>query len=134
MDISGANGKRSEGVKMYRDSEIGVVFHHGVLTRSPFALRLIQLISLLFAGVYALLGARLLIEYVRAPSVPFVQWISEWTNRVYLPLRAFIPNGHDRAGHPIAWAVLAAIAAFAIVHALLVGSLRRLARPRIEEL
>lgn len=116
---------------MYRDSEIGVVFHHGVLTRSVFVLRLIQLLTLAFAAAYALLITRFLVEYIAAPSVPFVEWIRMVTDRVYLPLRAFIATGHDRAGHPIAWALLAALGATAIVQMLLTTSLRRIARPRL---
>ncbi|HEY2517163.1 MAG TPA: hypothetical protein VGI39_40095 [Polyangiaceae bacterium] len=116
---------------MYRDSEIGVVFHHGVLTRSVFVLRLIQLLTLVFSAAYALLITRFLVEYVAAPAVPFVEWIRMVTDRVYLPLRAFVATGHDRAGHPLAWAVLVALAAIAVAQLLVVSSLRRIARPRL---
>ncbi len=118
---------------MYRDSEIGVVFHHGVLSRSPSAMRLTQLATVLFSIVYALLATRFLLEYVRAPASPFVAWVERVTNVVYVPLHAFIANGQDPAGHPIAWAVLVAIAGFAVLQASLVSWLRRIARPRIEE-
>jgi len=80
---------------MYRDSELGVVFHNGVLTRSVFALRVIQLVSLAFCLVYALLAARFLFVYTAAPAVPFVQFVSEWTDKVYQPLLAVFGNGHD---------------------------------------
>jgi uncharacterized protein YggT (Ycf19 family) len=130
MDEGGDAG--SEGVQMYRDSEIGVVFHNGVLTRSAFALRVIQVLSVAFSLVYALLAARFLFEYVAAPAVPFVQFIREWTDAVYQPLRAVVANGHDRAGHPIAWALVIAFAACALLQIGVVASLRRVARPRIE--
>ena len=118
---------------MYQDRELGVVFHHGVLTRSVFVLRLIQLLTLAFSAAYALLLTRFVVEYTAAPPVPFVEWIRMITDRVYLPLRAFIATGHDRAGHPIAWALLAALGATAIAHLLVTSSLRRMARPRLED-
>jgi hypothetical protein len=115
---------------MYRDSEIGLVFHHGVLARSAFLLRLIQLLSLAFSFAYALLVARFVFEYVKAPPLPFVQWVGQVTNAVYHPLSAVVANGHDRAGHPIAWAILVALLGCALLQAGLVSSLKRLARPR----
>src|SRR5450432_329752 len=100
---------------MYRDSEIGVVFHHGVLSRSAFPLRLAQLVSFLFSLVYGLLVTRFLLVYVQAGPSPFVLWVTRATDLVCLPLRHVFADGKDPAGHPVAWAILLLIAAFAVV-------------------
>jgi uncharacterized protein YggT (Ycf19 family) len=118
---------------MYRDSEIGVVFHHGVLSRSAFPLRLAQIVSALFSLVYGALVARFLFEYVQPAPSPFVRWVAMVTDPVYRPLRQLFANGRDAAGHPVAWAILIAIGACAIVQWSVVALLRGVARPRIEE-
>jgi uncharacterized protein YggT (Ycf19 family) len=118
---------------MYRDSEIGVVFHHGVLSRSAFALRLAQLVSALFVLVYGVLVARFLLVYVQAAQSPFVYWVDRVTDPAYRPIRLLVANGRDAAGHPVAWAILLAIAACAVVQWSLVAMLRGVGRPRLEE-
>jgi hypothetical protein len=118
---------------MYRDSEIGVFFHHGVLARSAFPIRLAQIVSFLFSVAYAALGARFLLIYVQARPTQLGEWLAKGTDFLYVPLRAVIHNGHDRAGHPVAWALLAAIAAGAVVQLCLVSWLRRAARPRLDQ-
>jgi putative effector of murein hydrolase LrgA (UPF0299 family) len=117
---------------MYRDSEIGVVFHHGVLSRSAFPLRLAQVVSVLFSLVYAALVTRFLLVYVQAGPSPFAQWVAKATNVVYLPLRSVFADGHDSAGHPVAWAILLVIAAGAVVQWSVVSWLREVARPKLE--
>jgi len=117
---------------MYRDSEIGVVFHHGVLSRSAFPLRLAQVLSVLFSLVYGILAARFLLEYVQAGPSPFVGAVAKVTDYVYLPLRHAFANGHDPAGHPVAWSIVVAIGAFALVHWVIIHWLRDVARPRLE--
>jgi hypothetical protein len=89
--------------------------------------------TLVFTAAYAFLGARFLVEYFAAPSIPFVQWIREMTDHVYRPLGVFFATGHDRAGHPIAWALLVAIAAVAVLQIFVVRWLRRVARPRASD-
>lgn len=118
---------------MYRDSEIGVVFHHGVLSRSAFPLRLAQGVSFLFSLVYALLTARFLLVYVQAPPSKFAYWVARITDPAYHPLRQVFANGKDPAGHPVAWAILILIAACAVVQWSLVSWLREVGRPRLEE-
>jgi uncharacterized protein YggT (Ycf19 family) len=118
---------------MYRDSEIGVVFHHGVMSRSAFPLRVAQLVSVLFALVYAALITRFVLLYAAAPASQFMYWLGKVTNVVYVPLRVFIADGRDPAGHPIAWSLLVAIAACAIVQFFLVSWLREVARPGLSE-
>jgi hypothetical protein len=118
---------------MYRDTELGVVFHQGVLSRSPFAMRMTQVANFLFTLVYLLLGARFVAEYVRAPVVPLVAWLDRATDVVYVPLRQHLANGHDAAGHPLAWAILAALATAGLVHRAVVSLLRNVARPREDD-
>jgi uncharacterized protein YggT (Ycf19 family) len=118
---------------MYRDSELGVVFHHGVLSRSAFPLRVAQLVSILFSLAYAALITRFVLLYAAAPASQFMYWLGKVTNVVYVPLHAFIADGHDPAGHLIAWSLLAAIAVCAIVQFFLVSWLRDVARPGLSE-
>jgi uncharacterized protein YggT (Ycf19 family) len=118
---------------MYRDSEIGVVFHHGVLSRSAFALRLAQLVSALFVLVYGALVARFLLVYVQAAQSPFVYWINRVTDPVFRPIQLLIANGRDAAGHPVAWAILIAIGASAVLQWSVVAMLRGVARPRLDD-
>jgi uncharacterized protein YggT (Ycf19 family) len=117
---------------MYRDSEIGVVFHHGVLSRSAFPLRVAQLLNVLFALAYGALATRFLLHYVQVSSSPFVAWLARVTDPVYVPLRALVADGKDPAGHPVAWALLIAIGAFAVVQLCIISLLRGLSRPRLE--
>jgi hypothetical protein len=117
---------------MYRDSEIGVVFHHGVLSRSAVPLRVAQVLSVLFSLVYGVLAARFLFEYVQAGPSPFVVAVAKITDYVYLPLRHTFANGHDPAGHPVAWSIVVAIGALALLHGVIIHWLRDVARPRLE--
>ena len=118
---------------MYRDSEIGVVFHHGVLSRSAFPLRLAQVLSVLFSLVYGALVARFLLLYVQARPSPFEHWVATITNFAYVPLRELFKDGRDAAGHPVAWSLLVAVAACAVLQWSLIRVLREVARPRLEE-
>jgi hypothetical protein len=118
---------------MYRDSEIGVIFHHGVLSRSALSVRVAQLVSFLFALVYGLLVARFLFVYVQASPSPFVLWVGKTTDVVYLPLRQLLADGRDPAGHPLAWSILLVIAACAVVQWSVVSWLREIARPKLQE-
>jgi hypothetical protein len=122
----------AEVAAMYRDSEIGVVFHHGVLSHSAVPLRVAQGLSVLFSLVYGVLAARFLLEYVQASPSPFVVTVAKITDYVCIPLRRAFANGHDPAGHPVAWSIVVAIAAFALVHWVILHWLRDVARPRLE--
>jgi hypothetical protein len=116
---------------MYRDTEIGLVFHHGVLARHSLPLRLAQVVGALFSLVYAVLFTRFLLIYVQAGASPFVQWVAKATDVVYVPLRQVLANGKDAAGHPIAWSLLALMAVLAVAQWSLVSWLREVARPGI---
>lgn len=114
---------------MYRDSEFGLAFHGGHIARHPFLLRLVQLVNFLFGVLYALFAVRFAIVYVQAREVPFVVWIHDATEPFFRPLEGVIPNGHDPAGHPIAWSILAAVAAYVLLNAVVVGVLRAIGKP-----
>ena len=117
---------------MYRDSETGVVFHHGMMARSAFVPRVIQAVSFLFGILYMLLGIRFVLEYVSARHVAFVDLIDRATDPFYRPFHGILANGHDAAGHPLAWSILVALGAYVLLHAAIVGLLRMTARARIE--
>jgi uncharacterized protein YggT (Ycf19 family) len=118
---------------MYRDSETGVVFHHGMMTRSPLVPRIIQVVSFLFGILYLLLGIRFVLEYVSARHVAFVDFIDRCSEPFYRPFQGIVANGRDAAGHPLVWSILVALAAYVLLHALIVGLLRMTARTRIED-
>src|SRR6185312_7973326 len=101
---------------MVRDSETGLVFHGGTVWRSPIIPRLIQVVSFLFGLLYLLLGTRFVLEYVEARPVPFVRTIDQWSDVFYAPFKGILANGHDPAGHPIAWALVVAFVAYVILH------------------
>jgi uncharacterized protein YggT (Ycf19 family) len=117
---------------MYRDPETGVVFHRGVLLRSPIALRLSQVVSFLFGILYALFATRFVLDYIQARPVGFVQAITRWTDFFYRPFRGIVANGQDAAGHPIVWSLLIAVAAYALLHAVIAKLLRMIARAHNE--
>jgi uncharacterized protein YggT (Ycf19 family) len=118
---------------MYRDSETGLVFHHGVIARHPFAVRAAQAVNVLFGVLYVLLLGRLVLAYVEARPVPFVAWLNSVTGPFFHPFNGIIAEGHDPGGHPIAWSIVAAIIAYALVNALIVTLLRAVNRPPVEE-
>jgi hypothetical protein len=114
---------------MVRDSGTGLVWYHGTLWRSPIAPRIVQLISLVFGLLYALLAARFFVEYVGAPhGVPIVATVRQWSDVFYAPFNGLLPVDHDRGGHPIVWSLVAAAAAYAILHAAIVAIVRAIAR------
>jgi len=117
---------------MYRDSEIGVIFHHGVLARSAVPLRAAQVARVPFAVVYAVLATRFVLEYVQAGPSAFVQAVQRLTDAVFVPMSALFASGHDPAGHPIAWSLLVAIGFIGVVQLTLVSWLREVARPGVE--
>jgi uncharacterized protein YggT (Ycf19 family) len=114
---------------MYRDSEFGLAFHDGHIARHPFLLRLAQLVNGLFGVLYALLAIRFVIAYVEAREVPFVAFIHQLTEPFFHPFSGILANGHDPAGHPIAWSIVVAIVAYALLNALVVAILRAIGRP-----
>jgi uncharacterized protein YggT (Ycf19 family) len=114
---------------MYRDQELGVVFHHGVLARSAVPLRVAQLVKIPFSVVYAVLAIRFLLEYVQAGPSAFALWVDRLTDSIFVPMRALFATGSDPAGHPIAWSLLVAIGAFTVVQTVLVNWLREVAPP-----
>ena len=114
---------------MYRDQELGLVFHHGVLARSAVPLRAAQVARVPFAVVYAVLATRFVLEYVQASPSAFTQWIARLTDGIYFPMRTLFASGADPAGHPIAWSLLVAMGAFGVVQLVLVSWLREVAPP-----
>ena len=117
---------------MVRDSQTGLVYHGGALWRSPVVPTLIRIVNFAFGVLYALLGLRFLLIYVEAREVPAVAFIDRLTERFYAPFRGIVASGSDGAGHPIAWALLMAIVAYALLNALIVALLR-MARLRGDE-
>ena len=118
---------------MYRDSETGLVFHHGTMARSSLVLRLIQVVNFLFGVLYAFLGVRFVLDYIQARQVGFVDFIDRATEPFFHPFQGIVANGRDAAGHPLAWSILIAMAAYVLLHAGITGILRMMARARVEE-
>ena len=117
---------------MFRDSHTGVVFHHGIMTRSPLVVRVVQVVNFLFGVLYALFATRFVLVYIEARGVGFVQMVTQWTEPLYRPFRGIVADGHDPGGHPIAWSIVVAVLAYALLHAGIVGLLRMISRPHAE--
>ena len=113
---------------MYRDSETGLVIHRGVISHSPVVVRLIQVVNFLFGVLYALFVVRFVLEYVGARPVGFVQMINQGTDVIYRPFRGIVANGSDPGGHPIAWSLVIALVAYALLNAAIVSLLRMATR------
>jgi YggT family protein len=117
------------------DSETGLVIHRGVISRSPVALRLMQLVNFLFGVLYLLLATRFVLEYIQANrGSGFVQFIETVSNPFYAPFRRIVANGSDGAGHPIVWAIVIALVAYVILHAVIAQLLRMLARAPVDDI
>jgi len=117
---------------MVRDTETTLVLHGGVFVRQPFALRVAR-VNALFGALYTLFATRLLLTYVGVHTAPFAVWVEQVTEPFVRPLRALVADGRDRAGHPIAWSIVAALVAYGILNVLAVSVLRALGRPNVEE-
>lgn len=114
---------------MFRDSETGLVIHRGYMARSLFVVRLIQVVNFLFGVLYTLFATRFVLDYIQARPVRFTELITELTQPFYRPFQGIVANGTDGAGHPIAWSIVIAALAFALLHAGVVGILRMMNRP-----
>jgi uncharacterized protein YggT (Ycf19 family) len=116
------------------DSETGLVIHRGFITRSPVAIRVIQVVSFVFGLLYLVLGTRFVLEYISANrGSGFVQFIETVSNPFYAPFRRIVSNGSDGAGHPLVWSIVIALVAYAILHAVIVKLLHMIARAPIED-
>jgi hypothetical protein len=118
---------------MYRDQELGVVFHHGVLARHAFPLRLAQWVNVLFSAAEGLLFIRFLLIYVQAGASSFTRGVARATDIAYVPMRELFGDGHDAAGHPLAWALVVAGLALAVLQWSIVSWLRDVARPGVPD-
>jgi uncharacterized protein YggT (Ycf19 family) len=113
---------------MYRDSETGLVIHRGVISHSPVVVRLIQVVNFLFGLLYTLFVVRFVLEYIGARPVGFVQLIQQWSEPFYHPFRGIVANGSDPGGHPLAWSIVIAVVAYALLNAAIVALLRMATR------
>ncbi len=117
---------------MVRDTENALVLHGGVFVRQPLALRVAR-VNALFGALYALLFTRLVLTYVGVHAAPFAVWVEQVTGPFVRPLTVLVADGRDRAGHPIAWSIVAALVVYGMLNVLAVIILRALGRPSIEE-
>jgi uncharacterized protein YggT (Ycf19 family) len=87
--------------------------------------RVARLFDFLFFLVYAVLGVRLVLTLVGArQDAPFAQWIWRISEPLYFPFRGLLPTVTTSSGFTIALPVLAALIAYALLHA----GIRRLLR------
>jgi uncharacterized protein YggT (Ycf19 family) len=117
---------------MVPESEAELVFQGGVFVRHPIALRVAR-VNALFGALYVLFASRLVLTYVGVRTAPFAVWVEQVTAPFLRPLRLFVADGRDRAGHTIAWPIVAALVAYGVVNALAVSVLRAMGRPNVEE-
>ncbi len=113
-------------------AETDLILHRGRFTRSMFAVRLVQLFDFVFAVVALLLLGRFLLAYSGHRTVqPMLVELVQIADRVAAPFHR-VPTTYDPAGHPLAWAYIAALLVCAVAYRLLVGATRRLARPKAD--
>jgi uncharacterized protein YggT (Ycf19 family) len=94
-----------------------------------------QLVNFLFGVLYLLLATRFVLEYIQANrGSGFVQFIETVSNPFYAPFRRIVANGSDGAGHPIVWAIVIALVAYVILHAVIAQLLRMLARAPVDDI
>jgi hypothetical protein len=100
----------------------------GALTRVEVVSRVARLIDYLFGILYALLAVRFVLEVLRARrDVGFVEFIRSLTNFFYAPFSGIVPTD-TVDGVRVVWPLVIAVIAYGLLHAVVRGLLRLLAR------
>ncbi len=95
------------------------------------AVRALQVLTAIFGVIYVLFGVRMVLTYLGAtPRADLVQLVWQSTETLYAPFQWAFQAGDDGAGHRLEWSLLAAIAGYAVVHALSRKLVLVLGRPR----
>jgi uncharacterized protein YggT (Ycf19 family) len=90
--------------------------------------RIARVFDYLFGLLYAILGIRLALAFIDARhSAAFTRFIDQITDPFYAPFRGIVSS--DRIdGQLVVWPIVIAIVAYMILHALIRGLLRLVAR------
>jgi hypothetical protein len=100
----------------------------GTLTRVEVVRRIARVVDYLFGILYALLAVRFVLEVLRARrDVGFVEFIRGLTNFFYAPFNGIVPTD-TVDGVRVVWPLVIAVVAYSLLHALVRGLLRLLAR------
>jgi uncharacterized protein YggT (Ycf19 family) len=98
------------------------------LTRGLIASRVARVVDYLFGILYALLAVRFVLELLRARyDSGFFGFIRDATDPFFAPFRGIVPNG-TVDGLRIVWPLVVALVAYMVLHAIVRGLLRLLAR------
>jgi hypothetical protein len=102
--------------------------YRGSLTRVEVVRRVSRVIDYLFGILYALLAVRFVLEVMRAQrGVGFVEFIRDLSNFFYAPFSGIVAT-ETVDGVRVVWPLVVALVAYALLHALIRGLLRLLAR------
>jgi hypothetical protein len=97
-------------------------------TRFEVVSRVARVIDYLFGLLYALLAVRFVLEIIRARrDVGFFEFIRDLTNVFYAPFSGIVPTD-TVDGVRVVWPLVVAVFAYALLHAVVRGLLRLLAR------
>jgi hypothetical protein len=100
----------------------------GTLTRVEVVRRIARVVDYLFGILYALLAVRFVLEVLRARrDVGFVEFIRDLTNFFYAPFNGIVPTD-TVDGVRVVWPLVIAVVAYSLLHVLVRGLLRLLAR------
>ncbi len=98
------------------------------LTRFEVVSRVARVIDYLFGILYGLLAVRFVLEVMRARrDVGFFEFIRDLTNFFYAPFNGIVPTD-TVDGVRVVWPLVVAVFAYALLHAVVRGLLRLLAR------
>jgi uncharacterized protein YggT (Ycf19 family) len=102
--------------------------HDHVAARLTATARIGRVLDYLFGVLYAILGLRLALAFIDARhTAGFTQFVDRITNPFYEPFRGIVAS--DRyAGQLVVWPLVIAIVVYVILHALIRGLLRVIAR------
>lgn len=100
----------------------------GALTRLTVISRAALVVDYLFGILYGLLAVRFILEVLQARrDTGFVSFIRDVTNVFYAPFSGIVPT-NTVDGVRVVWSLVVAMVAYLLLHAIIRGLLRLLAR------
>jgi len=102
--------------------------NRGAFTRAALASRIARVVDYLFGILYAILAVRFVLEVLRARrDTGFYEFIRHLTDFFYAPFSGIVPTD-TVDGVRVVWPLVVAVFAYALLHAVIRGLLRLLAR------
>jgi uncharacterized protein YggT (Ycf19 family) len=115
----------------YRRSYAGVAPSSAYEASSArrFVVVVARVLDFLFSALYLVLGVRLVLDFLQARrDSGFYELIAKASAPFYAPFKDIVHSNTLDATHPIVWSLVVAIVAYVLLHAVLRGLLRLVAR------